>query len=195
MDNTQTRADAQLLKESLVNLPEPHVTPALIAVSGLPGSGKSHLCRQLAARLQFPILESDAMRRMLFPSPDHGRDESERLFKACHILIEELLRKGIPLIFDATNLIERHRERLYRIADITGARLIIIRVEAPPEVVKKRLDNRRLGTDPEDSSEADWQVYRRMSATFQRIQRKHFAVDTSRNISTVIDKIVREVNR
>ena len=195
MDDTQTRANVQLLKQSLVNLPEPSVTPALIAVSGLPGSGKSHFCRRLAARLQFPVLESDAMRRMLFPSPNHGRDESERLFMACYTLIEELLQKGIPLIFDATNLIERHRERLYRIADSTGARLIIIRVEAPPEVVKKRLDKRRSGTDPEDNSEADWEVYRRMSATSQRIRQKHFAVDTSRDISPVIYKIVREVNR
>ena len=195
MDDTQTRAAVRLLRESLGNLPEPSVTPALIAVSGLPGSGKSHICRQLAARLQFPILESDAMRRMLFPTPDHGRDESERLFKACHTLIEELLRKGISLVFDATNLIEHHRERLYRIADITGAWLIIIRVEAPPEVVKQRLDRRRLRADPKDKSEADWEVYRRMSATSQRIRRKHFAVDTSRDISPVIDKIVREVNR
>lgn len=195
MDDTQIKADAQLLKQSLVNLPEPCVTPALIAGSGLPGSGKSHFCRRLAARLQFPVLESDAMRRMLFPSPNHGRDESERLFRACHTLIEELLRKGIPLIFDATNLIEHHRERLYRIADSTGARLIIIRVEAPPQVVKKRLDKRQSGTDSEDNSEADWGVYRRMSATSQRIRRKHFAVDTSRDISPVIDKIVHEVNR
>jgi predicted kinase len=195
MDDTQTRADAQLLREVLGNLPEPCVTPTLIAVSGLPGSGKSHLCRRLAERLQFPVLESDAMRRLLFPEPNHSRDESERLFRACHTLIEELLRRGIPLIFDATNLIERHRERLYRIADTADARLIIIRVEAPPEVVKKRLDRRRLGTDAEDNSEADWEIYLRMSATSQRIRRKHFAVDTSRDISPVVDKIVHEVNR
>jgi hypothetical protein len=62
-------------------------------------------------------------------------------------------------------------------------------------MVQKGLDRRQLRTDPEDNSEADWKVYRRMSATAQRIRQKHFATDTSRGILPVIDKILREVNR
>jgi predicted kinase len=111
------------------------------------------------------------------------------------MLIEELLEKGIPLILDSTNLIERHRERLYHIAESEGARLILVRVEAPPELVRQRLKDRLLSLDPDEKSEADWSVYRRMSAASQRIRRNHFAVDTSRDITPVIDKIVREVNR
>ncbi|TEU05025.1 MAG: hypothetical protein E3J24_00085, partial [Dehalococcoidia bacterium] len=99
------------------------------------------------------------------------------------------------LIFDATNLIEHQREHLYHIADSVGARLIIVRVEAPPELVRQRLQDRLSRLDPEDKSEADWRVYRRMSAAAQRIQRNHFAVDTSSDITPVIDKIAREVNR
>jgi len=205
MIDTQTREDAQRLEESLGDLPEPTINPAFIVVSGLPGSGKSYLCRQLAARLlslspcpqapPFPILESDSMRRLLSPTPNYSRGENNRLFRACHMLIEELLLKGIPLIFDATNLIERNREQLYHIADSVGARLIIVRVEAPPQLVRQRLQDRLSGLDPEDKSEADYQVYQQMSAAAQRIRRNHFAVDTSRDITPVIDKIVREVNR
>lgn len=201
----EKREDVERLRESLGELPEPTITPAFIVVSGLPGSGKSYFCRRLAARLfslsphplgpPFPILESDALRRLLFPMPNYSRGESDRLFRACHMLIEDLLRRGIPLIFDATNLIERHREHLYHIADSVGARLIIVRVESPPELVRRRLQGRLSGLDPEDKSEADWRVYRRMSTTVQRIRRNHFAVDTSRDITPVIDKIVREVNR
>ncbi len=215
MEDTQTRKDVQRLMESLGELPEPTITPAFIVVSGLPGSGKSFFCRRLAECLfslsphplvspsistrppasPFPILESDALRRLLFPTPNYSRGESDRVFRACHMLIEDLLRRGIPLIFDATNLIEHQREHLYHIADSVGARLIIVRVEAPPELVRQRLQDRLSRLDPEDKSEADWRVYRRMSAAAQRIQRNHFAVDTSRDITPVIDKIAREVNR
>jgi predicted kinase len=215
MEDTQTRKDVQRLRESLGELPEPTITPAFIVVSGLPGSGKSYFCRQLTERLfslspipsaspsistrppapAFPILESDALRRLLFPTPNYSRGESDRLFRACHMLIEDLLRRGVPLIFDATNLIEYHREHLYHIADSVGARLIIVRVEAPPELVRQRLQDRLSSLDPEDKSEADWRVYRRMSAAAQLIRRNHFAVDTSKDITPVIDKIVREVNR
>lgn len=176
-------------------MPEPTVNPPFVVVSGLPGSGKSYFCRKLAERLHFPILESDNLRKMLFPNPDYSPEESSRLFQACHRLIEELLRRGIPLIFDATNLVERHREHLYRIADTVGAQLILVRVEAPPDVVRQRLNDRPSAAARHDRSEADWRVYQKMRSSAQRIRRNHFAVDTSRDITPVIDKIVREADR
>lgn len=187
--------DVQTLKESLGELPEPAVNPPFVVVSGLPGTGKSHFCRKLAERLPFPILESDNLRKVLSSTPDYSLEESGRLFQACHRLIEELLRRGIPLIFDATNLVERHREHLYRIADTVEAKLILVRVEAPPDVVRQRLNNRPSTAGREDRSDADWRVYQKMKSSAQKIRRNHFAVDTSRDITPVIDKIVREANR
>lgn len=195
MAETQIDKDVGVLREGLGGLPEPVIYPAFIVVSGLPGTGKSYFCRQLAERLNFPTLESDDMRRKLFPKPNHSQEESARLFRASHRLIEDLLRKGIPLIFDATNLIERHREHLYRIADRAGARIMMILVKAPPELVKQRLQDRLSGLDPQDKSEADWGVYRRMSETVQQIRHNHFSVDTSSDITPVIDRIEREVSR
>jgi predicted kinase len=195
MEKPQIRQDAQRLRQSLGQLPEPMVKPPFIMVSGLPGSGKSYFCRKLQERLTFPIVESDALRRVLFSSPNYSLRESNRLFQACHLLIEELLREGIPLIFDATNLIERHREHLYHIADRVGAKLVIVRVDAPVELVRQRLEHRSSGADPAGRSEADWKVYQKMRPSLQKIRRNHFAVDTSRDITPVINKIVREANR
>jgi len=187
--------DVRRLRESLGELLEPMVNPAFIMVSGLPGTGKSYFCRKLAERLPFPILESDDLRKVISPSPNYSPEESNRLFQACHRLIEELLRTGIPLIFDATNLVERHREHLYRIADTFGAKLILVRVEAPPELVRQRLNDRPSTTERNDKSDADWWVYQKMKSSAQKIRRNHFAVDTSKDIAPVIDKIVREANR
>lgn len=141
------------------------------------------------------ILESDALRKALFPSPAYSLQESSHLFQTIHQLIEELLKKGIPLVLDATNLSERHRERLYHIADRLKAKLILVRVEAPPEVVYERLRARSEGMHPESRSDADWEVFQKMKPAVEQIHRNHFAVDTSRDITPVLDKIVREVNR
>lgn len=187
--------DVGLLKEALPPLPEPVANPALIVVSGLPGTGKSHFCRRLAERLDLVILESDSLRRRLFHVPSHAREESARLFHACHALVEELLRRGMSVALDATNLEEHNRERLYHIADQAGARLVIVRMEAPPEVVRQRLDRRSQRQDRQDQSDADWGVYARMKPTVEKIGRNHFAVDSSRDIDPVVDKIVRLVNR
>jgi len=193
---TQIISDTEKLLENLEQLPEPVVKPALVVVSGLPGTGKSHFCRQLAERTPIIIMESDVMRKTLFPSPIYSATESVRLFQAIHHLIEHLLKKGISLVLDATNLSERNRERLYHIAYQLNAKLVMVRVEAPPEVVQERLRNRADGTgSEEDQSEADWAVFQRMKTSVQQIRRHHFAVDTSRDIAPVLDKVVREVNR
>ena len=187
--------DLEKLKRSIKLLPQPQVNPPLIVVSGLPGAGKSFFCRKLAERLPCLILASDTLRRILFPSPQYNETENRRLFSACHVLIEELLRSGIPIIFDATNLVERHREFLYRAADRASAKLILVWVEAPTEVVKQRLLAREEAAALEYDSEAGWDVYQRMKTRRQRIRRSHFVVDTSRDISPVIDKIVRAAQK
>jgi len=195
VESAQHVSDVQRLAESLGELPEPMVDPAFIVVSGLPGSGKSHFCSRLAERLPFVILESDALRKTLFPSPSYSPQENNRLFQTCHLLIERLLKKGIPLILDATNLSERYREHLYSIADRLDVKLILVRVEAPAKVVRERLKARQEGANLENKSDADWEVYRRMEPAVEKIRRNHYAVDTSRDITPVLDKIVREIKR
>jgi len=189
--NDQLASDVQLLSESLGQLPEPAAEPAFVAVSGLPGTGKSYFCSKLAERLPFAILESDALRKVLFSSPSYSQKESSRLFRAVQHLIERLLKKGISLILDATNLSERHREYLYSIADRLDVKLVLVRVEAPPEVVRGRLETRL--ENPRSKSDADWAIYQRMKPLAQKIRRKHYAVDTSRDITPVLNKIVKEV--
>jgi predicted kinase len=191
----QLVSDLQRLTDGLGGLPEPVVKPPFVVVSGLPGTGKSYFCAKLSQRLPFVTLESDALRKTLFSPPNYSPQESARLFRALHLLIERLLKQGVPLILDATNLSERDRERLYNIAGRLDARLILVRVEAPPELVYQRLRSRSNGEDSDNNSDADWAVYRKMQSSVEKISRKHYAVDTSRDISPVLDKIVREVNR
>ena len=195
MEDARVITDARLLEESLGTLPDPAAEPALIVVSGLPGTGKSYLCKKLAERQSFLVLESDALRKTIFAAPSYTQQESAHLFQTIHRLIEMLLKRGISIILDGTNLSEQHRERLYNIAERLNARLILVRVEAPPDVVHERLRARAKRTNAEDNSDADWTVYQKMKSTVQKINRNHFAVDTSRDITPVIEKILREANR
>jgi len=192
VENPQLISDVQRLTESLRQFPEPVAKPVLIVVSGLPGTGKSYFCSKLAERLPFITLESDALRKVLFSSLTYSLQESSRLFQACHRLIEQLLRRGFSLILDATNLSERHREYFYSIADHLDVKLVLVWVEAPPQLVRERLKDRR---NEETKSDADWVVYQKMKSSVQPIRRNHYVVDTSRDIIPVIDKIVRAAER
>jgi len=195
MNASRLADDVSVLKQGLTELPEPVANPALVVVSGLPGTGKSFFCRKLAEKIELVILESDSLRKQLFATPSYSKEESTQLFRACHGLVDELLRKGISVALDATNLEEHNREQLYHIADQSGARLVIVRMEAPPEVVQRRLERRLRREDHSDHSEADWNVYSKMRPMVEKIGRSHFAVDSSKDIAPVVDKIVRLVNR
>jgi predicted kinase len=191
VEDTRCVSDVARLRESLGQFPEPVAEPVFIVVSGLPGTGKSYFCSKLAERLPVVVLESDTLRKVLFGSPSYSPKENTRLFHAIHLLIEDLLRRGISLILDATNLSERNREYLYSIADHLGIKILLINVVAPPQVVQERLKTRQGNS--ESKTDADWHVYQKMKPSVQRIRRHHYSVDTSRDIGPKLDRIVKEV--
>jgi hypothetical protein len=193
MDSSQVIADAQRLAGNYEPLPTPEAKPTIIVVSGLPGTGKTYFSQRLAERLHYVILESDDLRKQLFSRPTYAPSESTYVFRIIHLLIQDLLKKGISLILDATNLTEKYRERLYNIAERADARLVLVNVKAPPELVQKRMKARAGKTG--NKSDAGWSVYQQLAETAETITRRHYTVDTSRDITPVIDKIVKEVSR
>jgi hypothetical protein len=177
------------------DLPPPLACPFLVLVSGLPGSGKSTFCRKLREKVPSVIVESDNIRKVLFTSPGYSREESVRLFYVCHEVIRRFLERGIPVIFDATNLEEHHRQKAYHIAHMTGAKLILVEIKAPLDLMKERLTRRSQGMDGEDNSTADVKVLCRMKGRWEEISEPHFVCDTSRDMDPVIRKIQREIRK
>ena len=192
---TRLVEDIDRLRASVEELPEPVADPTLVLVSGLPGTGKSYFCRRLAEKVPLIVLESDRLRKLLFPRPEYTKDESTRLFRAIHELLRELLGSGMSVALDATNLEEHHRERLYHIADQLNVRLVIVHLKAPPDVVQRRLEGRTVGLDSSDHSEADWDVYRKMKPVAQPIKRNHLQVDTSKDVTPFLEKVARLIRR
>ncbi len=185
--------DVKSLAGSLGPLPVPLERPALVVLSGLPGSGKSHLARELSRRYSFAVLESDSLRKALVKRPTYSQKESGRLFSACHALLEDLLDAGVSALLDATNLKESHRRPLYRIAERTGARLLLVEVRADQDVVRERFACRATSDNPRDRSDATLDVYESMRREAEPIERSHLTVDTSTDIGSVVDRIVGEL--
>lgn len=184
--------DVRQLEAMLLPLPEPRRRPLLVAVSGLPGSGKSQLSRRIAAEAPVAVLESDALRKALFPEPTYSAPESSRLFRAVHALAAKLLRQRVAVILDATSLQEEHRWELRQVAERAGARLVLVWVEAPEVVVAERL-RARVAYGPQGHSDADLEVYQRLKANAQEIREPHLRVDTSRDVEPVVRTIVEEI--
>ena len=94
------------------------------------------------------------------------------------------------MIFDATNLEERVRRRVYDIAEQCEARLTVIWVTAPPAVVQERMLRRQQRLDEDDLSDADWLVYLDLRRRAEPIRRAHIVVNTAVDFSTLYDRVL-----
>lgn len=119
--------------------------PALVLLSGYPGSGKTTFARALAAATPLDHHESDAVRLALFRDPAYTAAESARVFAVIEKRAEVSLRAGRIALIDATNLARGDRRRFERLAATCDAPFIGVRVTAPDEEIRRRLAAPRDG--------------------------------------------------
>src|SRR4051812_3777615 len=116
----------------------------LIVVSGLPGSGKTSLARQLAAELGWPLLSKDDIKEALFDALGTGDlSHANQLSRAAHLAMYAVARSmpnGILEAFFLPGLAE---------ADLTALNrpLIQIHCTCPVEIALDRY--RRRASDPD----------------------------------------------
>ncbi len=205
MDRGCSHSPQLPLRESMKDIAfvKQHISPplavfrcsVLVVLSGLPGSGKTYFAKKLAETLSITRLESDFIRKTLVPQPVYTAAENARVFRTSHALTEELLTKGMPVIFDATNLVRRNRKHLYKIATTTKAKLIILEMSAPEKVIAQRLDQRIKGLSSHDYSDANISVYHRLSATSQPILRDHLVVRTDQDIMPAVASLAKDISK
>ncbi len=164
--------------------------PALLLLSGYPGSGKTTFARALAAALPFEHVESDAIRLGLFPKPSYTPMESARVFATAEARAAAALRAGRHALIDATNLTRSERRRFVRLADRVDAAFVGIRVTAPDAEIRRRLQAPREG-----ASQAGVAVYERMAGRAQPFAGPAIVVDTRFDIAPAVALVLHLVQR
>ena len=198
-DESQVAADVTALQNALQD-ELGRITPvpnggALVALCGLPGTGKSHFAGALASRIPCLVLGSDRLRKVLKPQPRYTREEHARVFRAAHALLESLLAQGHRVVFDATNLTDRAREPLREIAARMNVPLLLVQFDAPPTIVRQRLARRSRGEIDDTWSDADWRIYCRLYPGHEPVAGPHLYVDSSLNIDPAVEKLVGILER
>lgn len=130
----------------------------LFIMVGLPGSGKSTISRELANRTGAVHLESDAIRREMFPERSYSRQESQRVFNRIRFDVFLQAEAGKSVIVDATFLTERDRAPFLEKLAQEFDRVLVVVVETPEALCKHRLDCKTA----ENLSEATADIYETM---------------------------------
>lgn len=144
--------------------------PRLVGVGGLSGSGKSRMARELAPHLGSGIgarvVRSDATRKRLAGAgmtqrlgPEGYTPEmTERTFDAVFAEVTEGLRAGHAVVADAVFAKPGHRQSLEDIARNEGVPFTAMWLEAPPEVMARRVTERKRNVSDADAKVLDMQL-------------------------------------
>ncbi len=139
--------------------------PRLILTRGLSASGKSTLSLRLVERLGAIRLRSDVERKRLFGLPVdasaraapgegiYGVDASDRVYARMLELAEPILAAGLSVIVDATFAKAEQRRPFARMAERLGVPWTLLQLEAGPDTLRRRIQQRR-----NDVSDADLDV-------------------------------------
>lgn len=137
--------------------------PTLVIVTGLMGTGKSALSKELAAVTGSRLIRSDVVRKeILGVSPvrhlkdPYGKgaydaETSGRTYEAMMREARLCLENGQSVIMDASFKTAKLRRMARDLAAGAGAEFFAVACQCPETEVKRRLVNRsRLGQDPSD---------------------------------------------
>jgi len=138
----------------------PWARPLVVAVGGLPGTGKSTLAKAVANTLGAELLRTDGIRHELLGSGERAavdegiyRPEArQRVYQELFRRAAELAREQIPVVLDGTFSRASQIGEARRLA--TDARTIWLAVECccPAEVAQQRIKNRlATGGDPSEA--------------------------------------------
>ncbi len=147
--------------------------PRLTVMHGLPGSGKTHVSQRLLEQHGAIRLRADVERKRLFGIGmlDNSRDAGVDIYTAgagrrtyARLLSRAAftLRAGYPVILDAAHLHRHQRDAAHALAKRLGAGFTIASCEAPMDVLRQRVRERRG-----DASEADLAVLEMLAGAGQ----------------------------
>jgi predicted kinase len=117
----------------------------LIAMAGLPGTGKSAIAELLGARLSKPVVSVDPIESAILRAGiDSDQPTGLAAYLVAEALAENVLRAGHGAIIDAVNAVDPAREQWVNLATRSGETLRFIEVVcSDPAVHRSRLEARQ----------------------------------------------------
>jgi predicted kinase len=154
----------------------------LIIISGLPGTGKTSFAEALARKLKIAHLNSDKVRDSMGRRGHYDRETKRLIYETLLQTAENYLKAGQDVIVDATFYKKSYRELYQKLARDYQAPLKWIALTAQESTIKKRVQTKRV------YSEADFEVYQKIKATYEPLTIEHLVLSSDRNsISEMLD--------
>ncbi len=155
----------------------------VIAVFGLPGSGKSYFAERLANILGGEYISSDRLRREMFADRHYTPEEKARVYREMIRKMQDAIRLKKNAVLDATF---HKRDARDLITSGTEQNVFFIEIRADEATIEQRLKEDR------PYSEADFGVYQLVKNEWEPMEEDHLVLlSADENVETMLSKAVQ----
>jgi aminoglycoside phosphotransferase family enzyme/predicted kinase len=172
--------------------------PALVAIGGLSGSGKTTVADALAPLIGPPpgarIIESDRIRKAVhgvgaetrLPASAYRPEISEQVYRELARRAGNIIDDGGTVVADAVFDKPANREMVESVAHIHKATFAGIWLETQPDVLRQRVASRKAGQSDADLAVLNLQLAKRPEAiTWEKL-------DAAQSVAALIDQILKQ---
>jgi len=154
-----------------------HLSPMgkiVIAVFGLPGSGKTFFADNLAKNLGIESFNTDKIRKQ-YNIQLYDFEAKSRVYDIMLDKIRESLKRNDAAIMDGTLYRAKMRSRLKNRIKIMGYQMVFIEVWAAEPLIKERVSVKRPYSD------ADYEVYQKIKKEYEPLNEEHLVMESTNN--------------
>ena len=160
----------------------------LIAMAGLPGTGKTTLAKALAEKLGAAVLDKDMLRAALIEPEriEYSRKQNDAVYELLLKGAIQYLRRGTPVILDGRTFTRKYQvERVVKFATENDAELRMIECVCDEALALKRI---RADMEKGNHLAADRgpELYRRLKNEAEPIEIEHLSVDTGGELDSCV---------
>jgi adenylylsulfate kinase len=170
----------------------------LIAMAGLPGTGKSTLAHHIADALPAIVLDKDVIRAALFPPPwiEYTTEQDDFCMSIMFQVSTYLLRKypHQPIILDGRTF-SRHYQviALKGFAEELQIPLKIIECVCSDETASQRLEAAASGQEKHLAKNRNYALYLQIKSHFEPINEPKLVVNTDEDLAHSLDKCLNYI--
>lgn len=177
--------------------------PWIWVICGMPASGKSTLAQALSLALNIRSINSDVVRKEIFPAPPadpvnmpfekgiYSETATSQTYDTLLSLAEKEVLKGNSVVLDASFSREKYRKQVVSLAEQLGAGIVFTECTVPDPVLQERLIMRNGRNTISDARISHFQSFKNR---FEPIRKtgtaRHLKVNTQTSMDACLSKIL-----
>ncbi len=166
----------------------------IIIVSGLPGSGKSTVAEDIAAKLKLPIFSVDPIESSIIQSGIQKSFETGlAAYLVAQTLASEQLSLGLSVIIDAVSPVQEARTMWQELSEQYKTQLIIIECTLDRELHRQRIEARIRNMH--GIPEVTWDDVEERRKEYLPWAEKRLVLDTAHSREENLNKALDYINK